>query len=244
MIERLRDYLVSLDIDTKSIWSQDDSLLITAFTHKSYSADMPEKGIPFNERLEFLGDSILGAVVASWLYMHYPDLAESQLTLYKVYLVREATLAQVARKIDLWKYLRLWNGEERSGGRDKDAVLSDALEALIGYIYLDFWREAIEKFIQKYIISELDVSMMTPWKSFKSQLQEFVQKKRKEVPVYKDLELEVEKTGNVILYGAEVYVQGKLIAIGKWRSKKRAQEDGAEKALEILKNWNIETLKN
>lgn len=237
MIQQLHEYIVSLGIDiTKK--PIDDDLLLTAFTHKSYAADAPEKKIAFNERLEFLWDSILWAVVAWYLYNHYPHLAESHLTLYKIYLVKEHTLAEVARKIGLWIYIRLGHGEERSGGKDKDAVLSDALEALIGYVYVNFWREAVEKLIQKYIISELRHSDIVPWKSFKSQFQEFVQKKRKEIPMYKDFELEAEDNGNVTLYGSKVYIKGKLVATGQWRSKKRAQEDGAEKALLKLKDYS------
>lgn len=233
MIDTLMSYIQQLEIGAEK--ATDIDLLLTAFTHKSYAADTPDKNIPFNERLEFLWDSLLGAVVATWLYKHHPSVSEAQLTLSKIYLVKETTLAQVARKIELGKYLRLGNGEEKSWWRDKDAVLSDALEALIWYLYLDFGREAVEKLVQKYIITELDILTKAPGKSWKSQLQEFVQKKRKEIPVYENKALEVEDTGNVILYGADVYVVWILQAQGTWKSKKKAQEDGAEKAMKEMK---------
>ena len=211
-----------------------EELLVTAFTHKSFSADAPDEDIPHNERLEFLGDAILWSIVASSLYKLFPDAAESQLTLSKIYLVKEETLAHIARKIDLGEQLRLGKWEDRSGWRDKDAVLSDGLEAVIWYIYLDCWRQTVESFIERYIMSQLDELQTQPGKSWKSKLQEYVQKLHKEVPEYIDHEDEVEESGNVLLFRTEVSILGELIAEWTWSSKKKAQEEAAEKAYKKL----------
>lgn len=231
MYRDLLTYLTDLGFNTGAI---DNDLLLQTFTHKSFAADSPDEHIPYNERLEFLGDSLLWACVADFLYKAYPDVPESKLTLAKIGLVKEATLADVARKISLWQYIRLGNGEERTGGRDKDAILADALEAFIAYIYLDHGRENIASFINNHIMSELDALDDLPGKSWKSRLQELVQKRYQELPVYKDFESEVEETGNVLSYGTKVYINGSLVAEGIGQSKKKAQESAAEKAYGIL----------
>jgi ribonuclease-3 len=107
-----------------------------AFIHKSYAADFKQE-VVHNERLEFLGDAILGSVIAKQLYIDYPNAAESQLTLYKIALVREEHLAKIAKHIGLDQQLLLGNGEEKMGGRQKDVILADGLEALIGFLVLD-----------------------------------------------------------------------------------------------------------
>jgi len=217
-----------------SIEDVDQELLLQALTHKSFSADTPDEDIPHNERLEFLWDSLLGARVAEDLFTLYPGIPESKLTLAKIYLVKEWTLADVARQIELGTYIRLGNWERRSGGDEKDAVLSDTLEALIAYLYLVHGREAIASFIKKYIMSQLKDLTQLPWKSWKSILQEFVQKRYKQVPVYIDVEDEVEASGNVLRFLTHVQVNWKHIASWTWQSKKKAQEVAAEKALVAL----------
>lgn len=233
MLERLQDYIISLWVVSSP---RDDTLLLQAFTHKSFSADSPQKGIPFNERLEFLWDSLLWSYVAAALYGRYPDYPESKLTLAKIFLVKEQTLAKVARNIDLWAYIRLGNWEERSGWRDKDAVLSDTLEACIAYLYLDHGAQSVERFVKKYIMTQLDTCVYVPEKSAKSRLQEYVQKHCKEIPVYTDIPREIEASGNVALYASDVSVQWEHIAQWIWPSKKKAQEKAAQKALDILEH--------
>ncbi len=193
----------------------DETLLQTAFTHKSFSMDAPQDQIPHNERLEFLGDSILGMVVAHELYVEYPEAPESQLTLMKIQLVKEPTLAIIARKIQLGEQIRLGRGELKSGGADKNAILSDMLEALLGYLYIDQGRTAVASFVKTYIIGELALGDEGGIKSFKSLLQELVQQLHKDIPVYKDIEMQVEPTGNVTLYGSDLYVQDTLVFHGE-----------------------------
>lgn len=227
-LDKLRTFCASFWL--KKELQVDEDLLITTFIHKTYSADFRESlQIPHNERLEFLWDSILGAHVAEMLYTQFPDQAESQLTLSKIYLVKEPTLAEVAREIDLWSYMFLGNGEERSWGRDKNSVLSDGLEALIAYLYLVWWNSVVDGFIRKYIVAKLDEQPL-PTKSFKSKIQELCQKLHKELPEYVLVEKEVEQSGNVLLYEATLSVQWVIKWIWTGPSKKKAQESAAENA--------------
>ncbi|MDP2670369.1 MAG: ribonuclease III domain-containing protein [bacterium] len=181
-------------------------ILAMTFTHKSFSADSPQENIPHNERMEFLGDAILGAIVAEQLYHDYSDLPESELTLKKIYLVKEPTLAQAAREIDLGSQLRLSNGEEKSGGREKDAVLADAYEAVIAYLHIQFGYTVAQTFILQTLYPFHDDQEAQRGKSFKSLLQEWIQKNHQQLPIYIDEELEVEPSGNVLTYSSSVYL--------------------------------------
>lgn len=218
-------YIQQLEISLPN--EVDKELLEMTFTHKSFSMDAPQEQIPHNERLEFLWDSILGMVVAHQLYERYPDAPESQLTVMKINLVKEPTLATVARKIGLWEQIRLGRWEAKSGWAEKDAVLSDTLEALIAYLYLDQGRTTVASFVETYIMSQLEEGESKHAKSYKSLLQELVQQLHKDIPVYEDIALHVEPTGNVLTYASKLYVQGKLIAQGEGASKKKAQEQAA-----------------
>ncbi len=225
------DFLNSLWLPTSSL---DEELLWQALTHKSYAMDYPIGTVAHNERLEFLGDSVLGAVVARLLYDHFPDITESQLTLSKIFLVKESTLAKVARNIGLGEVIRIGVGETRSGWADKDSVLSDGLEALIAYIYMQYGWDEVEQFITRYIYTLLWDEPAMPTKSRKNLLQELIQKYHNETPRYDMVELEFASSGDVTLFGADVYVLDQLVCRGTGTNKKKAQEDGAEQAMEKL----------
>lgn len=226
--EALKTYCRWLGI-APSDWNEE--LLMTTFIHKSFAADFrDEADVPHNERLEFLWDSVLGCVIAELLYLDYPENAESKLTLGKIALVQEKTLAEAARDIDLWSVLILWKGEWNSWGSDKNSVLSDWIEALIGYIYLVVGMDAAKKFIMEVIYPYIDKAVV-PLKSHKSVFQERVQKHIKEIPVYEEFEIEVEPSGNVLVYKSVVSVQWTIIAEGIGPSKKKAQEQAAKKAI-------------
>ena len=230
--DRLVNYLKSLGID---LWQDFNiELLKTAFTHKSFSNDV-HKLIPSNERLEFLWDAILWFIIADLLYHEKPEMGEDVMSLYKIALVNEKILADVARSINAWDYIFLGLGELNSGGKDKDSVLSDFIEALIAYLYLDLWEQEARKFIEKYIYSKFE-DLKKTWKikSPKSMLQEYVQKKHKLIPHYKDYEEEVDDKWNPILYKSEVYVESEKLAEGFGPNKKKAQTAAAENALEKL----------
>ena len=156
----------------------DQSLLILALTHRS-------RGAKNYERLEFLGDSILGFVVADWLYKEFPNLAEGKLSRMRSALVRKETLALVARELKLGDYLILGEGELKSGGFNRDSILSDTLESLIGAIYLDSsFSNASDFIFSKFENHFSSVSEMTSFKDAKSQLQEAMQKHSMQLPIY------------------------------------------------------------
>lgn len=224
-------YLENLWFDTSSI---NEDLLLQTLTHKSYAMDFPDGMVDHNERLEFLWDSILWAVIANLLFTHFPDLAESHLTLSKIFLVKEQTLADVARKIDLWSVMRLWTGEERSWWRDKNSVLSDWLEALIAFVHIQYGRSEVETFIENHIYSILGDQPVMPTKSWKNQLQELIQKYHNELPQYINHELEKDSSGDVKLFWADVVVLWSLVCQWQGKNKKKAQEDWAKKAMEKL----------
>lgn len=227
------NYLENLGIQTSSI--KDTSLMLTAFVHKSYSYDF-NKSVSNNERLEFVWDSILWAIIAKFLYQDFENYQESDLTLYKIALVREETLAEVANDIILDNMLFLWRGEEKTGGRKKKAILADALEGLIGYIYLDLGEKSVEEFIRKYVYSKLDQIKDLNVKSYKSCFQEIVQKFYKDLPEYKDTEYEIDDRSNVLLYKTEVFVLGERQWEWYGASKKKSQEEAAKNAFEKFQN--------
>ncbi len=156
---------------------RDPSLLRRALTHKSYAYERSVSGGPLppdSAQLEFLGDAVLGLLVTDLLLQHHPDQSEGRLTELKAHLVRETSLVEVARRLALGSYLLLGEGEERSGGRDKAALLADALEALIAAIYLDSGLEAARGFVVRYVAGEWLAEPDTsggPLSNFKSALQ-------------------------------------------------------------------------
>jgi len=147
--DQLLAYVKGLWIDTDHI--KDENLLMQAFVHKSFAADL--KTIwAHNERLEFLWDWVLWSAICKFLFVDHPEMEESDMTLYKIALVREETLADVARNIKLDNEILISKWEEKMQGRTKDSILSDALEALIWYVYVDLWYTQAEDFIKKICI--------------------------------------------------------------------------------------------
>ncbi len=198
-----------------------------AFIHKSYAADFKQE-VVHNERLEFLGDAILGSVVAKQLYLDYPNSAESQLTLYKIALVREEHLAKISQQIGLDQQILLWNGEEKMGGRNKDVILADGLEALIGFINLDQGQDVAQAFILTYIYPEITQLEWFSNKSYKTLLQEVAQSQTKITPHYVDTVLQQDTKGNPTLFESVVMMGDRELGRGTGINKKKAQESAAE----------------
>ena len=221
----LREYVKWLWIDETNIKNVD--LFLVAFMHKSYAADF-KVITSHNERLEFLWDSILWACVAKLLFINHPEMAESTMTLYKIALVREETLALVAKKIWLNKYLFISKWEENNNWREKEAILWDAFEALLGYLYIDFWPEEVLKFVEKYLYPFMDSIQTHPVKSYKTLVQEIAQRDTKQIPEYRESEVETDAKGNVLLYKSELFINGEKVAEWIWANKKKAQEDAAK----------------
>lgn len=185
-----------------------------------------------NERLEFLGDSVLGLVVARFLYEAFPDLSEGQLARRKSHLVSTATLAEWARGMGLGNYLRLGRGEQLSGGSDKDTLLADGFEAWLGAIYQDRGYRAAEAFVLGLLKDQAAAGPAGRLADSKSRLQELSQKLYKRPPLYRVAATsgpDHEKTFEV-----EVVVEGRVLARGSGRNKKEAEQRGAEEALAAM----------
>jgi len=218
-------YINTLWIPTKKI--QNEELMMLAFVHKSYAADYKDI-FTHNERLEFVGDGILGAIINKLLFLNHQEMAESDLTLYKIALVREEILAEIAKDIKLNEIVFISKGEEKTQGRQKDSILSDTLEALIWYLYIDLGVEVTEQFIKTHIYTKLTQIEKSPVKSYKTMIQEIVQKEHKVVPEYKDIEHIVDEKGNVTEYKSEIYIIGKKVSEWFGTNKKKAQEEAAK----------------
>lgn len=213
--------------------------LIQSLTHKSYAADFNEH-IEHNERLEFVWDGVLWSIITTLLFIHYPEKEESDMTLYKIALVREEMLAEVARDIGIDKIVLISNGEEKMQGRNKDVILADTLEAFIWYIAIDISYEQAYLFVERFIFTKMQNLPIQNVKSYKTQIQEWCQKKYKEIPVYEDIVDQQEDNWNVLSYISNIYIHKWLVASGKWASKKKAQEDAAMHAINQLKSWQAE----
>lgn len=206
---------------------QNEHLFLQVFVHKSFAADY-KVIMDHNERLEFLGDGILWAVINKILFSKYPERDESDLTLYKIALVREENLANVGRNIGIDKHIFISKGEEKTQGRQKNAILADCVEALIWFLYVDIGIDSAEAFITDYVYSQIDNINKDPVKSYKTMVQEVVQKKYKQLPVYLDTEDQKDDKWNVTQYKSELFVLDQKTGEGLGINKKKAQEEAAK----------------
>lgn len=207
-------------------------LLQNALTHSSYANERWHNSLASNERLEFLGDSILGMVVAEYLYKTFPDRPEGELTRMRADMVCEKALASVAHRIDLGRHLQLGHGEEQGRGRNQPSILADAVESVIAASFLDGGMKAARAFIEKFILTEVPVTRLHH-EDFKTALQELVQQKKNQVLSY----AVVGQSGpdHDKHFDVEVSLNGTVIGIGSGSSKKRAEQAAAEAALAGLK---------
>jgi len=206
-------------------------LLQNALTHSSYANERWHNSLLSNERLEFLGDSVLGMLVAEYLYGTFPDRPEGELTRMRADMVCEHTLATVANKIGLGGHLLLGHGEERLGGRSRESILADATESVIAACFLDGGLDAAAQFVKKYILVEVPVSRPNNM-DYKTALQELVQQKKNQVLVY----TLVGQSGpdHDKLFDVQVSLNGTVVGCGSGRSKKRAEQMAAKAAVEKL----------
>ena len=207
------------------------TLLQNALTHSSYANERWHNSLMSNERLEFLGDSILGMVVAEYLYRSFPDRPEGELTRMRADMVCEKTLAAVAARIDLGRHLLLGNGEEQGGGRSRDSILADAVESVIAASFLDGGMEAARSFIEKFILVEVPVTRLHN-ADYKTALQELVQQRKNQVLSY----TLIGESGpdHDKRFEVEVKLNGKVVGVGSGSSKKRAEQMSARAAMEAL----------
>ena len=205
-----------------------DDLLKRAITHRS-------AGSRHNERLEFLGDSILSLVIAEALFHRFPDVSEGDMSRMRATLVREKTLAELAREFDLGEYLILGPGELKSGGFRRESILADTVEALIGAIYLDVGMEPVRGLLLAWYASRLDeIRPGADQKDPKTRLQELLQGKRKPLPSYVVVKVKGEAHNQEFTVQCEIEgVTPSVVGVGS--SRRKAEQAAAEKALEQLK---------
>ena len=206
-------------------------LLQNALTHSSYANERWHNSLLSNERLEFLGDSVLGMLVAEYLYKNFPDRPEGELTRMRADMVCEKTLAAATNRIGLGEHLLLGHGEERFGGRNRESILADAMESVIAASFLDGGIEAALKIVRQFILVEVPVTKLHN-ADYKTALQELVQQKKNQVLSY----ALVGQSGpdHDKQFDVEVSLNGTVVGKGSGRSKKRAEQDAARTAIEKL----------
>lgn len=209
---------------------KDIGLLEQALTHRSFLNENRSQ-LESNERLEFLGDSILSFCISQLLYQKFPQYPEGNLTNIRSNLVKTTALFKIALGLEIGKYLRLSRGEAESGGRDNQSILADTVEAIIGAIFFDQGIETVQKFIERTFTPTLEEIMsLKNFKDPKSTLQEKIQAiDNNPPPVYKTLKDEGPDHQKIFTIG--VYLNDKLLAVDKGKSKREAEENAARKAL-------------
>ncbi|MQF82769.1 ribonuclease III [SAR202 cluster bacterium AD-802-E10_MRT_200m] len=224
-----------LDLLEKSLGTQfqNRDLLQKSIIHSSYVNEYAWKAPESNERLEFLGDALLGLVVAETLYKKYPEMSEGQLTAARASLVKGETLARVARRLSLGQMLYLGQGEESSGGRDRDSNLAAVVEAIIGAVLLDQGYTSAMSFVMSLFHPELDLlSTHGIPMDAKSHLQEVIQRQEGNTPIYriaKELGPDHSK-----YFVAEVLINDSVVGVGRGRRKSIAEQHAAKSALKEL----------
>lgn len=208
----------------------DEALLLQAVRHRSWCAE--NAGWESNERLEFLGDSVLGLIVTSHLFRTYPDIPEGELSKVRASVVNSATLAEIAAELDLGTSLMLGKGEDQSRGREKPSILADATEALIGAVYIDRGWDAAQAAVMKLFGSRIEEAAAGPGgQDYKTRLQEACARRFDQLPRYSVTD---EGPDHAKEFEATVYLQREPYATGRGRSKKQAEQAAARSAWERM----------
>ena len=210
---------------------RNQELLREALNHSSYANEHRSQGLGSNERLEFLGDSVLGFVTAEFLFCQHPDLPEGDLTRIRAALVCEGSLVQVAKSLDLGSYLKLGKGEAHGGGRARPSIQADAVEAMLAAVYLDGGIGQARKLIHDLVLTD-EKEKTAAGRDFKTALQELVQRESGQVLAYR---LTGESgPDHAKTFCMEVQLNGKTIGAGQGRSKKEAEQAAAKAAVASL----------
>ena len=207
---------------------KDKEVLREALTHKSYAGE--HRSVKHNERLEFLGDSILGAIVADYIYNQCPHVEEGVLSKIKANLVSRHNLYLWGKQMDLGRYIALGHGELATGGRTRDSIISNAVEAVIGAVYIDGGYTAAEQMVLPWVKTQ---QLTQDRGDYKSVLQEFLQKRSKQTPEYEVIQTVGPEHDKV--FTERVSAEGRQLGIGKGHNKKQAEQNAAENALSSLK---------
>lgn len=214
---------------------KDKNYLIRALTHSSYANENKKDRMKNNERLEFLGDSVLGLVISEYLYSNHINLEEGQLTKIRAKIVCESSLGEASRALDIGEFMYFGRGEELTGGRVRTSILSDAFEAVIAAMYLDGGIEVVRGFVLNHMKEIIDnASQGRLFTDFKTQLQEVIQVKkgnRIRYEIFKE-----EGPDHSKLFYTNVKLNDDVIGIGSGRSKKESEQEAAKEGLKWLKN--------
>ena len=211
----------------------DPNLLIQALKHRSFLSVSNEDRLSSNERLEFLGDAVLGLVVTDHLYHKFPEQEEGQLTTVKSLVVSREILAKTSKQIKLGEYILMNDAEEKSGGRERTSILADTMEAIIGALYLDGGLVAAQDFIAMVLLKNLrKITTEEKHKNFKSLLLEYSQSKNLGLPFY--VVRNEEGPDHNKLFTVEVRIQNEILGQGKGSSKKNAEQEAAQMALKKM----------
>lgn len=208
----------------------DVNLLEQAFTHSSYVNEHRYLKLSDNERLEFLGDAVLELIVSQYLYRQFPALPEGKLTKMRAAIVCEDSLSKFAKECHFDRYILLGKGEENSGGRQRPALLCDLFEAFLGALFLDQQVAVAKKFIAEVIFPKIDAGAFSHEMDHKTHLQEVLQRQGDVTIEYRLVN--EEGPAHDQIFSVEVYVDTQLIGRGQGKSKKLAEQDAAEKALQ------------
>ena len=207
------------------------NLLKNALTHSSYANEV-RNGFSSNERLEFLGDSVLSIVVSDYIYKHYPNMPEGELTKLRASLVCEKSLCTFSRELELGSYLMLGKGEDKGGGRERDSILADAFEAVLAAIYLDGGMEPARRHVMNFVLRELKHTDDEVFKDYKTALQEIIQRNPEESVTY----ILIDESGpdHDKSFTVEVRLNSNVIGKGTGKNKKRAEQMAAKEALMLM----------
>ena len=220
--------------NTINIKFKDRGLLENVFIHRSYLNEHKNSKLSSNERLEFLGDSVLSLITSVYLFKNYPDFKEGDYTEIKSAIVKMESLAEASKKIELNNYLLLSKGEEKGAGRANNNIMADCFEALIAAIFLDKNFEIAYTFVVNFLFKDkLNYLLKNDlYLSSKSKLQEIIQSKYKKTPIYKVLEEKGPEHKRIFKIG--VFFSNKLLGVGIAPSKKEAEEEAAKEALRSI----------
>ena len=206
-------------------------LLKNALTHSSYANEV-RGGYSSNERLEFLGDSVLSLVVSDYLYKQFKNLPEGELTKLRASLVCEKSLCSFSRELELGKFLNLGKGEDHNGGRERDSIFADAFEAVLAAIYLDGGMESARRYVMNFVLRELKHTDDEVFKDYKTALQEIIQRNPEESVSY----VLTSESGpdHDKSFTVEVRLNSNVIGCGTGKSKKQAEQRAAKQALQLM----------
>lgn len=229
LVERIADFEEIIEY-----CFNDKMKLVLALTHSSYANECRDDKIISNERLEFLGDTVLNMIVSEHIYTNYSYLAEGEMTKFRANVVCEPSLAKCAKNIDIGSFLLLGKGEENTGGRTRMSILSDAVEALIGAIYIDSGLESARAFVLHQMGKYINESIKgTIFMDYKTQLQEIIQKSNDHRITYEIIEEKGPDHNKVFV--SQVKVDEDVVGIGEGRTKKEAEQMAAKSSLNNIK---------